>query len=178
MSVQCHVLLVCVSAVSSDATALSEASAMCNPDSLQCMAGKFKHTFQRISGTSRSLTQLKTTRRLTSAGTEAACLTTPLLLCFMRCVWRSPWQALPRQVPQFVQSISAKAQACHCTCIWRLQMAKRHLLCGCVPELSIVLQEVCPSMLQKRLHGMAHLGYKPLPLPFTLRLCKHFGSKH
>ena len=109
MSVQCHVLLVCVSAVSSDATALSEAFAMCNPDSLQCMAGKFKHTFQRISGTSRSLTQLKITRRLTSAGTEAACLTTPLLLCFMRCVWRSPWQALPRQVPQFVQSTSAKA---------------------------------------------------------------------
>jgi len=114
MSLQCHALFCCVHPVSSDDAALSEASAMCNPDSLQCTAGRFKRTFQKTSGTSRSLTQLRITRRLSSAGTEAACLTTLLLLCFMRCVWRSPWQVLPRQAPQFVQSTSAKAQACHC----------------------------------------------------------------
>ena len=100
--------------MSSDATALSKASAICDPDRFSWVAGRFKLTCQKTSGTSRSLTQISITRRLSSAGTEAACLTTLLLLCFMRCVWRSPWQALPRQAPQFLQGTSAEAQACHC----------------------------------------------------------------
>ncbi|DBA87673.1 TPA: hypothetical protein ACH3X1_004680 [Trebouxia sp. C0004] len=37
------------------------------------------------------------------------------------------------------------------------QMAKHHLLCGCFQELNIVLQEVCPTMLQRWMHSMVHL---------------------
>lgn len=148
MSVQCHVLFGYVSLVSFDATALSEASAMCDPESFQRMAGRFKRTFQKTFGTSRSLTQLRITRRLTSAGTEAACLTTLLLLCFMRCVWRSPWQASPRHASHFMQNSPAKhklvtAFSLHLHMKIVQQMAEHHLLYGCVQELDIVLQEGC-----------------------------------